>query len=77
MTTLSLRKILTVLIATALLTGVLSLNTFAAVECDQDGDGYISIPARVMQAVGVQEYDENGNYPADQWQVFFSISSCR
>lgn len=45
-----------------------------AVECDQDGDGYIVIPNSVMsEAAPDVPYNENGNYDPAQWADYFNL----
>lgn len=45
-----------------------------AVECDQDGDGYIVIPTAVMsEAAPDVPYNENGNYDPAQWADYFNL----
>ncbi|MBU0727868.1 pilin [Patescibacteria group bacterium] len=46
---------------------------FAAVECDNDGDGYIVIPTTVMgEIVEGSTFDEDGTYSAVQWSSHFN-----
>jgi hypothetical protein len=47
--------------------------TFAAMECDEDADGFIVIPTSVMQQASPNiPYDDNGNFNAVQWQNYFN-----
>ena len=49
-------------------------SSFAAVECDQDADGYIVISNSVMREIAPDvPYDEDGNYSPVQWQDFFTV----
>jgi len=43
----------------------------AAVECDSDGDGYISLPADGADVILGDGVDVNGNYTAAEWDNFF------
>ncbi len=45
-----------------------------AVECDQDGDGFVVIPTQIMRNINADmPYVENGNYSASEWKNYFDI----
>ena len=51
---------------------LLTPTTFAqSVECDQDGDGYISFPADGADVVLGEGVNVDGNYSAAEWDNFF------
>jgi len=66
------KKTASLILSTFFLGFFLIPSAFAAVECDQDADGYIVIPSAAMRAVDVP-YEENGNYSPIQWQDFFNL----
>ena len=61
------------LVFSALFLGLLMAPTAFAIECDDDGDKYISITYNQMQEVVLDnlEYRPDGNYQADEWQEIF------
>ena len=61
------------LIIFAFFIGLFSAPAVFAVECDEDGDQYITISYNQMQEVVLDnlEYKPDGNYPPEQWQQFF------
>lgn len=63
------------LITTVFLIGIFSAPAvFAAIECDTDGDGYISVPTTIMSEINPDlAYNEDGNYNAIQWGNFYNI----
>ncbi len=67
--------------ATRFITGVLTtlmLGFFLApaafaVECDEDGDGFIVIPTQVMRNIAPDlPYIDNGDYSAAQWDDYYN-----
>lgn len=68
------KKIISLSISVFLLGFFVAPVALAAVECDQDGDGYIVVPKSVMKEVASDiPYDEDGNYSPAEWQDFFSL----
>ena len=61
------------LVFSALFLGLLMAPTAFAIECDDDGDKYISITYNQMQEVVLDnlEYRPDGNYQPDEWQEIF------
>jgi hypothetical protein len=62
----------------SLILPILFLGFFAApalaVECDQDGDGFIVVPTAVMREIAPNmPYIDNGNYAAAEWQNYFDV----
>ena len=57
------------LVFSALFLGLLMAPTAFAIECDDDGDKYISITYNQMQEVVLDnlEYRPDGNYQPDEW----------
>lgn len=68
------KKTISLVISTFFLGLFIAPSAFAALECDQDGDGYIVIPNAIMEEVapGVS-YNYNGNYSPIQWQDFYNL----
>lgn len=58
-------------IVLVLLTPMVHAQTATAVECDQDGDGYISFPAAGADVILGQGVKLDGNYTAVEWDNFF------
>lgn len=47
--------------------------TLAAIECDEDGDGYISVSTSIMKKVSPNTpYDDDGNYSPLQWSDYYN-----
>lgn len=68
------KKIISLTFSIILLSFFAIPSVFAAVECDQDGDGYIVIPNTVMNEIAPDvPYNENGNYSSAEWQDFFTV----
>ncbi|MBN2096436.1 putative metal-binding motif-containing protein [Candidatus Peregrinibacteria bacterium] len=68
------KKIISLTLSVFLLGFLVAPAAFAAVECDQDGDGYIVIPTSVMKAIASDvPYNENGNYSPAEWQDYFKM----
>ncbi len=61
------------LLFSAIFLGILLAPIAFAVECDDDGDKYISITYNQMQEVVLDnlEYRPDGNYQPDEWQEIF------
>lgn len=61
------------LIFSAIFMGIILAPVAFAVECDKDGDKYISITYNQMQEVVLDnlEFKPNGNYNPNQWMTFF------
>lgn len=54
-----------------LLAPITRAQSAGPVECDQDGDGYISIPANGADVILGKDFNPNGNYSAAEWDNFF------
>ncbi len=68
----TLKRFLSLGMLAFLLTAFLTPVTFAqAVECDADGDGYISLPADGSDVILGEGVDVDGNYTAAEWDNFF------
>jgi len=68
------KKIISLALSVFLLGLFVAPAALAAVECDQDGDGYIVIPTSVMKAIASDvPYDENGDYSPAEWQDYFKM----
>ncbi len=68
------KKIVSLTLSVFLLGFFVAPAAFAAVECDEDGDGYIVIPTQVMNAIEPDvPYNENGDYSPAEWQDYFRI----
>ncbi|MBU1017606.1 pilin [Patescibacteria group bacterium] len=66
------KKIISLTLSVLLLGFFVAPAALAAVECDQDGDGYIVIPTSVMKAIASDvPYSEDGNYSPAEWQDYF------
>jgi len=66
------KKIISLAIAGMFL-GFFAAPVALAVECDQDGDGYVVIPTAVLKTVSPQmPYTEDGNYSPAEWQNYFN-----
>ncbi|MBU0577397.1 pilin [Patescibacteria group bacterium] len=65
------------LVVSALFIGIFAAPAvFAATECDEDGDGYIVVPAATMLIIDAgSTYDADGDYNAVQWESFFNTFS--
>ena len=62
------------LISTGILLGYFMVPAALAVNCDQDGDGFIVIPTQVMNTVNPNlQYNEDGDYSPAEWQNYFNI----
>jgi hypothetical protein len=61
------------LITSAFLAGILIVPAAFALECDKDGDGYITIDRGMMEVVVRDNlnYSSDGNYEPEQWQQWF------
>lgn len=54
--------------------GFLAAPAALALNCDQDGDGYIVISNAVMRQIAADvPYTDNGDYSPVQWQDFFTL----
>jgi hypothetical protein len=68
----SLRQLLSLGMFAFILMALLTPTTFAqGVECDMDGDGYISFPANGADVILGQGVNLDGNYTASEWDNFF------
>lgn len=67
------RQLLNLGMLAFILMALLTPATFAqsAMECDQDGDGYISFPTDGADVVLGQGVNLDGNYSATEWDNFF------
>lgn len=54
--------------------GLFAAPAAFAINCDQDGDGYIVIPNVVMREIAPDvPYTDNGDYTPVQWQDYFNL----
>jgi hypothetical protein len=61
------------LVSIAFFLGLFAAPATFAMECDQDADGYIVIPADILnKAVPGTGYTDDGNFTPAQWQNFYS-----
>ncbi len=68
----ALKRVLSIGMLAFVLTAFLTPVTFAqAVECDSDGDGYISLPANGADVILGESVDVNGDYTAAEWSNFY------
>ncbi len=68
------KKIISLTFSVFLLGFFIAPVALAAVECDQDGDGFIVIPTSVMRVVAPNVlYNEDANYGPAEWQDFFKL----
>jgi len=67
------KKIISLAI-TGIFLGFFAAPAALAVECDQDGDGYIVIPTVVLKTVAPEMiYAENADYSPAEWQNYFNL----
>lgn len=61
------------LIISAFFLGIFTAPVAFAVDCDEDGDGYITIERGMMEVVVKDnlDYNANGNYQPEEWQQWF------
>ena len=67
-------KKITRLLTTSFLLVFLATPVALAMECDQDGDGYIVIPNSIMKTVAPNTiYSSNADYSPAEWSNFYNI----
>jgi len=62
------------LIISALFLGIFTAPAVFAIDCDQDGDGYVTLSYDIMEVVVLDnlEYSPDGNYSPEEWQQWFN-----